>query len=1133
MSTSLVPVQVHILWTGYRHSHKDQVQDLTKRFDNNHVGVRHNTTTMVETNEDDMNDPSKEKRRTTKKCMHSSQCRIAKCKFRHPSVVSSTCSTKAMSAIPAFPSAIPDQVSSAVKKQTGINHCRHGGRCRHPNCSFAHPAKTPGGDLTPITIPVTQDGLTRKQQSSSTSKEPQLKSMMTRATSQGFQTKEETSSLRTPNASRQYQRLRSEPSLLASLKKIKKKACRFGDKCHSPTCKFVHPPTTVSMRAHMEVQLAVPEPLHVSKEPTLPSVIAELDILHVADLEKALFEEASEQQQKKKLPPLRRGQEEAARLLREENEIDDLLKEQEMQRLADAENWARGAPAVFGQQQQVPFAVKSNTASPATHSMKNVKQAHNTMVSPEGAPCQASVKAIQAVNGLPPQSVLRNSTQAIPTEAERSVVAPPQRHKPQKISKAKHNAVQVQLQTAPSNVVPIEGKLKYDIPSQPVSLAAVDKSENGSLKKRKGPSKKPAKSINLGSLESEPTRRYTVQLQQLREMEFEKEETVLASLESNDGDLSDAVEILLSQPPSDVPVMVESDQVPSRQNERVHVGEFLLNKGLRQEPLQQMRDMVFYGEEGDAKPEMDGNENAAIELLVSRLPVPSPPVLVAEIIGSSVEAKVDEDQLGLEREERQSQKAARKAAKKDRRRLQIEAKAIQTVNTANSLREEYLDHIKYEEDEEQNKLRWREELRRQKERGAEKKEAKKNRRREEIVKDLERQAGERAESWKSAIAEEQKSTALIIKLCVAEFCRAHTIFDKQRVLKDGKASQLIEECQAAFRMLYLPCRVVVKGMKQQELNDRTGIIDHWEDDEGKFCVSVETKKGKQCQLMYFLPGNLEMLASDASKKSRVKSSDPVYSVNIASMLPGLDLLTEIFKSDIDRMKEAPSVDHLLVTLMQERQQEERLTRKREEEDRRLEVEARQRRAKQRAKEQNEWDERQRQYNKKKEAYKQWRSENKKANASGSGGGHRNGGCSCPECMFERLFFGGRGSRDFPRAGFATPGFAFFVGGSRGGGFYTTNGDDYYGSEDEWDRQWNNMHDEEEAEKYQEAAELLGVSVDASTDEIKRVFRKKALKYHPDKYRAEHHDDGVTKDDAEDHFKELSSAYDHLMSRRDD
>ena len=48
----------------------------------------------------------------------------------------------------------------------------------------------------------------------------------------------------------------------------------------------------------------------------------------------------------------------------------------------------------------------------------------------------------------------------------------------------------------------------------------------------------------------------------------------------------------------------------------------------------------------------------------------------------------------------------------------------------------------------------------------------------------------------------------------------------------------------------------------------------------------------------------------------------------------------------------------------------------------------------------------------------------------------------------------------------------------------------------------------------------------------RVFRKKALKFHPDKYHPDNHEDGMTKDEAENHFKDLSNAYDHMMGKFD-
>jgi DnaJ-class molecular chaperone len=86
-------------------------------------------------------------------------------------------------------------------------------------------------------------------------------------------------------------------------------------------------------------------------------------------------------------------------------------------------------------------------------------------------------------------------------------------------------------------------------------------------------------------------------------------------------------------------------------------------------------------------------------------------------------------------------------------------------------------------------------------------------------------------------------------------------------------------------------------------------------------------------------------------------------------------------------------------------------------------------------------------------------------------------------------------------------------------------------EDEWDRQWEEMHEEDLEEKNEEMAEILGVDVDASPEVIKRVYRRKALVYHPDKYNP-NNAEGLSKDESEEKFKELQNAYDHLMSNFD-
>jgi curved DNA-binding protein len=58
-------------------------------------------------------------------------------------------------------------------------------------------------------------------------------------------------------------------------------------------------------------------------------------------------------------------------------------------------------------------------------------------------------------------------------------------------------------------------------------------------------------------------------------------------------------------------------------------------------------------------------------------------------------------------------------------------------------------------------------------------------------------------------------------------------------------------------------------------------------------------------------------------------------------------------------------------------------------------------------------------------------------------------------------------------------------------------------------------------KFQDYYELLGVSRTASEDEIKKAYRKLALKWHPDRHQAE------SKAKAEEKFKQISEAYEVL------
>ena len=53
-------------------------------------------------------------------------------------------------------------------------------------------------------------------------------------------------------------------------------------------------------------------------------------------------------------------------------------------------------------------------------------------------------------------------------------------------------------------------------------------------------------------------------------------------------------------------------------------------------------------------------------------------------------------------------------------------------------------------------------------------------------------------------------------------------------------------------------------------------------------------------------------------------------------------------------------------------------------------------------------------------------------------------------------------------------------------------------------------------------EILGIQKNATADEIKRVYRNLALKFHPDRVTTD------KKKEAEERFKEISEAYEILM-----
>jgi hypothetical protein len=250
---------------------------------------------------------------------------------------------------------------------------------------------------------------------------------------------------------------------------------------------------------------------------------------------------------------------------------------------------------------------------------------------------------------------------------------------------------------------------------------------------------------------------------------------------------------------------------------------------------------------------------------------------------------------------------------------------------------------------------------------------------------------------------------------------------------------------------------------------------------------------------------------------------------VRNLLEGKDLLLDLDKKLVQDLVAAQSTDDFIAKFVAQQnylegleKEAERLREKEEEEERR-------RRAERKRREEEEWQQRQRQYAEQKEAYRRWQQDERRRS------GHRRNQESAGRRHHHFRFPSGA----YARSGMHHPLEFLFqwslhmhmreIEEDEEEFYYEY--DDYDDDEYDWDRQWQEMHQEDLDEKNEEMAEILGVDVDASPEDIKRVYRRKALIYHPDKYNP-CNAEGLSKEESEEKFKELQNAYDHLMSNFD-
>jgi len=377
------------------------------------------------------------------------------------------------------------------------------------------------------------------------------------------------------------------------------------------------------------------------------------------------------------------------------------------------------------------------------------------------------------------------------------------------------------------------------------------------------------------------------------------------------------------------------------------------------------------------------------------------------------------------------------------------------------------------------------------------------------------QATKRIEYWKKEISRSDEFSKLISKFLIAEYSRLHENIDQ---VDQETVKILAQEAKTAYYKLYncdTKTRFAVAGLKQN--SGRFGTIRFWDEEKEKYCVGLDTKKGKNQQELFLKPENMDYETPEPKLDSK---GEKMFEVNVNGTA------VKLTKSTADRLMECKDPDQFLADFAKEMREAELGRKAMEEGERIREKEERARRAAQAMKENEEWNrekaeraERAKGKATSRAKAKRERRESRRAYYDGFDGfypgfqrggfftrrGHRNqSGCSCARCEMEEI-----------HAAFFSGGFPSFM----FEGFNEESDDEY----------WYEDESEDDEEVFQEAAETLGVAIDATPEEIKRAYRKQALKFHPDKYSAEKHDNGLTKTEAEEKFKAIASAYEVLRS----
>ena len=420
------------------------------------------------------------------------------------------------------------------------------------------------------------------------------------------------------------------------------------------------------------------------------------------------------------------------------------------------------------------------------------------------------------------------------------------------------------------------------------------------------------------------------------------------------------------------------------------------------------------------------------------------------------------------------------------------------------------------------------------------------------MKEQQQQQEDRAKSWSDKVREEEKTFYLISDLIMTEYTRVN----KDEEINDEVQKHISDKSKEAQDAMFgsnIKCRVEVVGLDRKDLNGRKGSIRYWDEDKSKFCVGLDTKKARDCDVHFFKPENLDTSDTSHSTKKDGKLAVNFFVAFTCDSKGGGDDVGSQFsleKSDIIKLESARSRSNGLQAFREERDElaqrlkkeqeerrmEEELLEKELEEDRKRRKEQRDRKKAEKAlKKEEERKQREEAFKlRQQQAQREWEVKQEEMRQARQTMYHK----AIVTAFYQKLYLAA--FHEFVEKGGGLEEFDDFK--EQVKRMITSDeDDDNHGLDvDEIIEEIFEKTDEAFIELLLEStlaedkkhAEILGVSHDADKRTLQKTYRKLALQYHPDKWSA-NNAHGMSKDEAEEYFKTIRNSYDHLMANFDE